>query len=284
MSLATTQELLRSAASRGLGIGAFNVITLEYAEAIVSGAEQAGSPVILQLSENATRFHHGNMAPIAAAMREIAVSATVPVSLHLDHVEDQEILYRSADAGFSSIMFDAGSLPYQDNVEATRKAAGWAHARGLSIEAELGYVGGKDTQVSNAHSPGIRTDPGQAAEFVTATEVDALAVAVGSSHAMTARTALLDAELIRELRAAVPVPLVLHGSSGVSEENLAHAVECGIVKVNVGTILSIAYTSTVRSVLARQPSLNDPRQYLSEARDEIAAVVANFIALISGSP
>ena len=146
-------------------------------------------------------------------------------------------------------MVDGGALPYDRNVAVTAEATALLHERGLAVEAELGYVGGKDTQVTNAHAPGVRTDPRQAAEFTHATGVDALAVAVGSSHAMTTRTAELDVDLIAALRDAVPVPLVLHGSSGVPDDALRAAVRAGIVKVNIGTALNIAYTGAVRTAL-----------------------------------
>lgn len=281
MPLTTTQQILDTASANRAGVGAFNVITLEYAEAIVEGAEAADQPVILQLSENATKFHRGNPRPIAAAMRALAETATIPVSLHLDHVEDEELLHASAAAGFSSVMFDAGQLAYEANVAATSAAALWAHAQGMSIEAELGYVGGKDTQAQSAHVVGVRTDPEQAAEFVAATGVDALAVAVGSSHAMSSRTASLDRDLIQRLAQAVGVPLVLHGSSGVPEEDLAAAIESGMTKVNVGTILSIAYTQAVRHALKQNPQLSDPRKYLDPARNNISGQVQDYLRVIS---
>ena len=281
MPLTTTAELLREAARRRTGLGAFNVVTLEYAEAIVTGAEAADRPVILQLSENAARFHAGRLRPIAAAMRELAAASSVPVSLHLDHVEDTDLLHAAADAGFSSVMVDAGRLPYEENVAATREAADWAHAHGLSVEAELGYVGGKETQVASAHDAGVRSEPTQAAEFVAATGVDALSVAVGISHAMQERTARLDDELIAALYAAVPVPLVLHGSSGVAEAELASAVAAGMTKVNVGTILGTAYTRTVRELLDGSPELTDPRAYIAPARTAVAEVVTGFLRVVA---
>lgn len=283
MPLITTQQILGEATAAHRGAGAFNVITLEYAEAILTGAEAVGRPVILQLSENATRFHGGNPRPLAAGMRELAATAGVPVSLHLDHVEDEELLHAAASAGFSSVMFDAGRLEYDANVAATSRAAQWAHDHGLSIEAELGYVGGKDTQVRSAHATGVRTDPQQAADYVAATGVDALAVAVGSSHAMSSRTASLDHELIRRLAQAVRVPLVLHGSSGVPDDDLAAAVDAGMTKINVGTILSIAYTRGVRQTLESDPDLTDPRRYLAPARDNITAQVVAFLGVVGGS-
>lgn len=279
MAVTTTARLLAEAARLGRGVGAFNVITLEYAEAIVTGAETAGRPVILQLSENAAKFH-GRLRPVTAAMAELAAAAAVDVALHLDHVEDEELLRQSVDAGFSSVMFDAGRLPYGDNLASTSRAAEWAHQHGLSVEAELGYVGGKDTQVTSAHAPGTRTDPDQATEYVRATGVDALAVAVGSSHAMTSRVAALDTDLIAALKAAVGVPLVLHGSSGVPDDDLAAAVAAGITKVNVGTLLSVAYTSSIRQSLAAEPEASDPRGYLQAARGRIADVVAGLLRVV----
>jgi fructose-bisphosphate aldolase class II len=278
MPLVSTRQILDESRAKGVGVGAFNVITLEHAEAIVAGAEQAGTAVILQISENAVKFHGGRLAPIAAAAAAVADVATVPVSLHLDHVEDTALLRQTADVGMSSVMFDASKLDYDANVAATRAAAEWAHEHGLHLEAELGEVGGKD----GAHAPGVRTDPAEAAAYVDATGVDALAVAVGSSHAMTTRTAKLDHGLIGELRAAVPVPLVLHGSSGVADEDLRSAVTAGIVKVNIGTILNVAFTSAVRDAL-REPSLVDPRKYLVPARIEMTAVVRRLLTVLTST-
>lgn len=276
MALVSTREIVEAARSRTAGVAAFNVITLEHAEAIVAGAEAADQAVILQVSENAVKFHRGNVFPIAAAASAVAAAATVPVSLHLDHVEDDALLRKAAAAGFSSVMFDASKLPYADNVRATADAAEWAQREGLWMEAELGEVGGKD----GAHAPGVRTDPAQAAQFVDQTGVGGLAVAVGSSHAMTTRTAKLDHQLIAALRDAVPVPLVLHGSSGVADDELTRAVAHGIVKINVGTILNVAFTGAVRRQLSGDVNVVDPRRYLSPARDEIAAVVARILAAL----
>jgi fructose-bisphosphate aldolase class II len=217
--------------------------------------------------------------PLAAALAALASEATVPVSLHLDHVEAAELWRAAADAGYSSVMVDGGSLPYDENVAVTADATAGLHAQGLTVEAELGYVGGKDSQVVSAHAPGVRTDPQQAAEFVTATGVDALAVAVGSSHAMTTQSAELDLDLIAALRDAVPVPLVLHGSSGVPDDTLRAAVGAGIVKVNIGTALNVAYTGALREALAVSAK-HDPRQPLIAARNAVADTVAHLLEVI----
>ena len=254
-------------------IAAFNVITLEYAQGVVIGAERAGLPVLLSVSHNAVRFHDG-LAPIAAACRALADAASVPVALHLDHCESEELVMEAAGLGFASAMFDASTLPYAENVAATARVARRAQERGLWVEAELGEIGGKD----GAHAPGVRTDPSEAAAFVAATGVDALAVAVGSSHAMTSRTARLDIDLIARLAEAAPVPLVLHGSSGVDDIGIRAAVAAGIRKVNVGTQLSAAYSNALRAELGDSA---DPRRALEAAREAISAVVAHLIRVIS---
>jgi len=273
--LCPTGEIV-AAAGGGRGVGAFNVITVEHAEAIVAGAEEAGRPVILQVSENAVRFHGGRLAPIAAAARAVAAASTVAVALHLDHVESDELVRQAAANGFGSVMYDGSRLPYAGNVAATRAVVERCHAHGLWVEGELGAVGGK----GGAHTPGVRTDPVEAARYVEATGVDALAVAVGSAHAMTARTARLDLALIGRLRAAVDVPLVLHGSSGVPDDDLRAAVRDGMVKINIGTALNTAFTGAVRARLAADAAVVDPRTYLAEARGAMAAAVTHALRVV----
>jgi fructose-bisphosphate aldolase class II len=286
MPLVRTGDLVHAAAKTGSAVTAFNVITLEHAEAILTGADAAGADVgvILQISENAVRFHHGRVRPLAAAVAALADELATPAALHLDHVQDEELLRQAADAGFSSVMFDAGALPYAENLERTRAAAGWAHANGLWLEAELGYVGGKPDAPKSAHAAGVRTDPDEAVDFVARTGVDALAVAVGSSHAMTTRTASLDVQLIATLAEKVPVPLVLHGSSGVDDENLKRAVRAGIRKVNIGTALNLAMTGAVRNRLDADPALVDPRTYLAAGREAMAEAVHRLSLVVSRGP
>lgn len=276
MPIARTADLVAAAYRAGSGLAAFNVITLEHAEAIVAGAERCDKPVILQISENAVKFHHNRLRPIAAAAVAVADAAAVGVAVHLDHVEDEKLLHACADVGVSSVMFDASKLDYESNIAATKAAAQWAHRNDLFLEAELGEVGGKD----GAHAPGVRTDPDEAAAFVAATGVDALAVAVGSSHAMSDRTATLDFDLIARLREAVTIPLVLHGSSGVSDTDLRTAVAAGITKINVGTLLNVRFTAAVRAHLDADQKVNDPRRYLAPARDAITDAVAAMVTAI----
>ncbi|MFJ8199465.1 ketose-bisphosphate aldolase [Streptomyces sp. NPDC096152] len=286
MPLAATGELITAAAAARSAVAAFNVITLEHVEAVVAGAEAAGTPVVLQVSENAVRFRYGRMLPLARAAVAAAERASVPVALHLDHVQSDDLLRQARDAGFSSVMYDASRLPYNENLAATGAAAEWAHAQGLWIEAELGEIGGKNGRPPlDAHAPGARTDPAEAHAFVTDSGVDALAVAVGNTHAMTERTAALDHDLIKRLAGALDVPLVLHGSSGVPDAELAAAVAGGIAKVNVGTALNIAMTGAIRDFLAGRPEAVDSRTYLGVGREAMVAEVRRLVAVLgSGRP
>jgi fructose-bisphosphate aldolase, class II len=280
MSTAATGDLVAAAARENRAVAAVNVITLEHAEAICAAAAECGVPVILQISENAVRFHGGRVRPITAAAAEVARAAAVPVALHLDHVTDEALVAQAADAGFSSVMFDAAALPYEENVARTARAARLAHDGGLWVEAELGYVGGKPEAPQSAHAAGVRTDPTEAADYVARTGVDALAVAVGSRHAMTARTAVLDLELVERLHARLAVPLVLHGSSGVPDEQLRAAAAAGVRKINVGTALNVAMTRAIRASLAEDDRLVDPRAYLAPAREAMAGTVGHLLGVL----
>jgi fructose-bisphosphate aldolase class II len=280
MPLVPAADLVRSAAAAGTGVGAFNVIHLETAEALVEASALAGLPVILQISQNCADYH-GGLEPVGLATLAVARAAATPVAVHLDHAEREELVDEAIALGFGSVMFDGGALPYDENVALTARVAARAHAAGVFVEGELGEVGGKD----GAHAPGVRTDPDEAAAFVAATGVDALAVAVGSSHAMTDRTAALDLELIGRLHAALPVPLVLHGSSGVADDEIARAIAAGMTKINVSTHLNGFFTRAIRDVLDQRPDIVDSRKYVREGRAAVAGEAARMLrnfALLGG--
>lgn len=269
MSVVGIDALFADAEARGRALPAFNVITLEHAEAIVEAAAGAGRDLVLALSENAIRYHHGGAEPVLGAVHLLASRADARIAVHLDHLTDDALLHAAVTGPLrpyvSSLMYDGGALDYPENLARTHEVVSAGHAAGLWVEAELGFVGGKEAAVS-AHAPGVRTDPAEAAHFVSTTGVDALAVAVGTSHAMTTRTARLDHRLVAALAAAVPVPLVLHGSSGVPDDELRRAVTAGMVKINVGTALNLAMTASLRSSLEADPDVTDPRRYLAPAR------------------
>jgi fructose-bisphosphate aldolase class II len=278
MPLVTTASIVDAAHAAGHGVGSFNVILLEHAEAIAAGAAAAGAPAILQISENCVRYH-GDLAPIVTGALAVAADASAPIAVHLDHATDRALVERAVELGVGSVMFDASVLDYAANVAATAEVVEFCHARDVWVEAELGEVGGKD----GVHAPGARTDPEEALAYVKATGVDGLAVAVGTSHAMLTRDATLDFELISKLAARVRVPLVLHGSSGVADDDLTAAVRRGMTKVNIATQLNKVFTAAVRARLADEPELVDPRKYLGPGRDAIAGEVARLLGVLAAT-
>ena len=276
MTLVRTAEIVDRAVRAGTAAVAFNVLHLETAEALAAAAEQTGVPLILGISENCIRYH-GGLLPLLRATLAVAEGSPAELSVHLDHITDPVLIREGVAAGVSSVMIDASALPYDRNVAVTADMTAWCHRRGVYVEAELGEVGGKD----GVHAPGARTDPAQALAFVRATGVDALAVAVGSSHAMTERTITLDKDLIAALHAALPVPLVLHGSSGVPDEEIRRAVAAGMTKINISTHLVAVFTDTVREVLSARPELVDSRKYLGPARDAVTEEAARLLRVLT---
>jgi len=269
-------RLLLDAHAKNVGVGAFNVILLEHAEAIVAGAENAGLPVILQISENCVNYH-GSLRPIVVACVEIARRAKVEVLVHLDHVKDVALIVDAIDAGADSVMYDGSHLPYEENAATTRHVVELCHARGVAVEAELGEVGGKD----GVHAPGARTSVEEAVAFVAATGVDALAVAVGNSHAMNDRVIVVDHALIGRLASGISVPLVLHGSSGLDDAQLALAVRNGMTKINISTHLNGLFTRAAREILAGDVTLVDPRKYVAAGKFAVAVEVERLLRVIS---
>ncbi|MGO2047004.1 MAG: class II fructose-bisphosphate aldolase, partial [Brachybacterium tyrofermentans] len=274
MPLIPLAPAARAARSRGEGLAAFNVVHVENAEAFASAAARAGSPVVLQISQNAARYH-GGLAPIGLATLEIARAAEADVVVHLDHADDLDLVREALDLGVSSIMYDGSKLPDEENRARTAEVVRAAHDLGVSVEAELGEVGGKD----GVHSPTARTDPAEAARFVADTGVDLLAVAVGTSHAMTERTALLDLALIEEIASAVEVPLVLHGSSGVADADIQAAIRAGMTKINVSTHLNTVFTGAVRELLETDPDMVDTRTWMRAGREAGAEEAARLMTL-----
>jgi fructose-bisphosphate aldolase class II len=270
MPLATMPDALADVRA----LCAFNAVQLELAEGIVAGAEAAGTPVVLQLSENAVAFH-GALAPIGDAFLALARASAVDVVVHLDHATDEALVDEAIALGFTSVMYDGAHHDYADNAARTADVVARARAAGVWVEAELGAIGGKD----GAHAPGVRTDPAEAARFVADTGVDALAVAVGSEHAMRERSASLDLGLIEAIAASTGLPLVLHGSSGVADATIVAAVSAGMRKINIGTHVGRVFADAVRRALA-DDALIDPRRFMAPARAAVATEVTRMLGVI----
>lgn len=274
--LAGLREVLDPAVAARTGVGAFNVTCLEHAEALIWGAEAANLPVVLQVSENAILYHR-SLEPILIATVALARNADIPAVVHLDHVTDVDLVHAGVALGATSVMFDGSRRSYDENVAVTADVVRHCHHKGVQVEAELGAVGGKQ----GAHAATARTNPDEAVAFVTDTDVDALAVAVGSSHAQLERTTRLDLDLVRKLESVVGVPLVLHGSSGLPDDELVRAVRAGLTKINIGTHLNATLTRSVRRTLNEQPRLVDPRKYLGPARDEVAREAERLLRMLA---
>jgi fructose-bisphosphate aldolase, class II len=274
LMLRSLRDLALRAQSEGTGLGAFNVIHLEHATAFIRAAERVGCPVVLQISENAA-IYQGGLEPICLATLALARSSSAPVVVHLDHAEDTELIREAVRLGVSSVMYDGSKLPDEKNRAMTREMADLCHESGVDLEAELGEVGGKN----GVHDPSARTSPADASQFVADTGADLLAVAVGSSHAMTTRDAHLDEDLIRAIRAVVGVPLVLHGSSGISDAGMRSAIRAGITKINVSTHLNKVFTGSVRLTLANDAGMVDSRKWMAPARRAIEDEAARLLKM-----
>lgn len=275
MSRTTSEKLIAEKVNSSTAIGAFNVILLEHAEALVMGAEKSQLPLILQISENCVKYH-GALKPISIATIAIAEASSLPISVHLDHAESEELVKEALDLGYDSVMFDGSKLGYKENVQASQRMRALCDSYGVTLEVEIGEVGGKD----GVHAPGIRTKPREAKDFADETGANLIAVAVGSSHAMSTRDASLDFRLIRDIASEVNIPLVLHGSSGVSDADLQEAVRAGMRKINIATHLNGIFTDRVRAELDKNPSLTDPRKYIGLSRDDVSDEVARLLKLL----
>jgi fructose-bisphosphate aldolase class II len=276
MTITDPALLFQTAIDKNKAVCAFNVIQIEHAEAIVAAAEQSGADVILQLSQNAVAYH-GALEPIGLAMLSCAKNSSSRIAVHLDHADDEDLIAESLNLGFNSIMFDGSKFDYETNVDKTIQMARLTKSKGAWLEAELGEIGGKD----GVHAATARTVPAEATEFVAATGVNSLAVAIGSSHAMTSQDARIDFELVSELAAAVNIPLVMHGSSGVALLDIQKAVSLGIRKVNISTELNKSMTEAIKTVLSDNPAVVDPRKYFAFGRQALKSSTQAYLEAIS---
>lgn len=281
MPLVTSRAILERAYKDHYAVGAFNANNMEQVQAVIEAAEEERAPVILQVSQGAIRYC--GLAFAAGLVKIAAAEATVPVVLHLDHGTDFEQNVRCLQAGFTSLMFDGSKLPFDQNVAITKRVVEIAHPCGIPVEAELGKVLQAKDSVTQADVENAMTDPLEARRFVDFTGCDSLAVAVGSVHAMRAKEATLDIARVEAIRQQVTVPLVLHGSSGVTEASIVAAIEHGIAKVNVATYLNEAFVEGMRRGLAKYPDEVDPRKSLQMARDAVKERVREKLRLFKSS-
>lgn len=256
MPLVTSEKMLAEAREGGYAVGAFNVENMEMVKAVIAAAEEVKAPVMLQTTPSTVKY--GTLETYFAMVSAEAKKASVPVCLHLDHGSSFELAVQAIKAGYTSVMIDGSHEDFEHNVELTKKVVDVAKACGIPVEAELGKVGGKEDDLE-AEEDG-NTDPKEAKEFVERTGVSSLAIAIGTAHGFYAGTPVLDKERVSEVKELVSVPLVLHGASGLSDEDVKECVRRGMCKVNFATELRVAYTEAGKKLLQEKPETFDPKK------------------------
>lgn len=276
MPLVSMTEMLNKAKAEGYAVGQFNLNNLEFTQAILQAAEEEKSPVILGVSEGAARYM-GGFTTVVKMVEGLLVDykITVPVAIHLDHGSSFEKCKEAIDAGFTSVMIDASHHPFEENVETTKKVVEYAHSKGVSVEAELGTVGGQEDDV--VAEGVIYADAKECDELVKQTGIDCLAPALGSVHGPYKGEPNLGFKEMEEIGKLTGMPLVLHGGTGIPTKDIQKSISLGTAKINVNTENQIASAKAVRETLAAKPEEYDPRKYLGPARDAIKATVIGKI-------
>ena len=307
MPLVTTTEMFKKAYAGGYAVGAFNVNDMEMVQAIVEAANELNSPVILQVSAGARKY--ANPVYLRHLVEAAVETTNIPIAMHLDHGADFEICKASIDGGFTSVMIDASSKPWEENIAITKKVVEYAHDHGVVVEAELGKLAGIEDDVNVAASDAMFTSPDEVEEFTSRTGIDSLAIAIGTSHGAykfkPGQDPKLRIDILEEVGRRLPgFPIVLHGASsvpqdqvaivnefggsmpnaiGIPESELRKAAKLAVCKINIDSDLRVAFTAAVRKHLAENPSHFDPRQYLGDARANMKELVKHKITDVLGS-
>ena len=281
MPFATNVELMRKARQGGYAVGAFNINNMESAQAVVGAAVAERSPVIIACTPGAMKY--AGVSYLSAIARTASEEAAVPVSLHLDHGLTIEHVQACLDAGFSSVMIDASSRPFEENVRLTRMVVKIARPAGVSVEAELGRIAGAEDALTTGDREASMTDPEEAAEFCRLTGVDALAVSIGNAHGWYKGEPKLDFDRLGAIRERVDALLVLHGASGIPDDMIRRACAVGVDKINIDTEIRDAFRQAVAVFLEANPDVIDPRKILGPAREAMKGVVARKMRLFGSS-
>jgi len=281
MPLVTMTELLEKAEKGKYAVGAFNCNNMEIVQAIVAAAEAEQAPAIIQASQGAIKY--AGLDYISGMVKIAAENTDVPICLHIDHGTDFQQVMGCIRKGFTSVMIDGSKLALEENIALTNKVLDVAKAVGVSVEAELGKIGGTEDDVTVTEREAALTDPEEAKTFVEATGVDALAIAIGTAHGQYKGEPKLDFDRLKRVRELVDVPIVLHGSSGVPGDAIVKAIELGVRKVNIDTNLREAFVNRARQVMAEKPNEIDPRKILGPAREAMTEVIREKIRLFGSS-
>ncbi|HEY8364524.1 MAG TPA: tagatose-bisphosphate aldolase subunit GatY [Haloplasmataceae bacterium] len=270
-----TKEMLNKAMNEGYAIPAFNIHNLETLKAVVEQAEVMKSPVILAATPGTVK--HAGLEYLMALTEVASKLYSIPVTLHLDHHEDVSAIKKAIDLGVRSVMIDASLYDFETNVKIVKEVTDYAHRYGATVEAELGKLGGQEDDLLVDEKDAMYTNPKQAKEFVERTNIDSLAVAIGTAHGVYEKEPVLDIERLKEIRKIVDIPLVLHGASGVPFVQVRECIKAGISKVNIATELKIPFANGLKSYFKEHPEANDPRKYFQNAIEEMRKVVLEKI-------
>lgn len=274
MPLVSMKEMLIHAKENHYAVGQFNINNLEFTQAILQAAQEENSPVILGVSEGAAKYM-GGFKLIVTMVKELmeAYKVTVPVAIHLDHGPSLEMCIKAIHAGFTSVMFDGSHYPLEKNIELTKRVVEVAHAVGVSVEAELGRIGGQEDDLSVEDAEAMYAIPAECDQLVRETGVDCFAPALGSVHGPYKGEPRLGFDRMKEVKELTGVPLVLHGGTGIPTKDIQRAISLGTAKINVNTESQISATKAVREVLSAKPKEYDPRKFLGPAREAIKDTV-----------
>lgn len=281
MPLVSMNAFLPQAKKEGFAVGQFNVNNLEYVQAIIEAGKEERSPLIFGASEGAIRYM--GLSNVVALAKAAAKEADVPVALHLDHGSSFDVVMKCIQAGFSSVMFDGSHYPFEENIRLTKKVVEAAHAVGVSVEGELGTIGGVEDDLNVSEEDAALADPEQAIRFWEETKVDAMAIAVGTAHGMYKGEPKIRYDIIEKVSSQIEAPIVLHGGSGVPDESIQKAISLGVGKINVNTENQVAMAKVVRELLDNNPDMIDPRKYLGPAREAIKETVKEKMRLFGSS-
>lgn len=273
--LVTGKEILDKANRGGYAVGAFNINNMEILQAVIETAEEENAPVIVSTSEGAISY--AGIGYLSAMVRFAASKASVPVCLHLDHGTTYETIMQCIANGWTSVMIDGSHAPLEENILLTKEVVKVAHACNVSVEAELGRLGGVEDNISVSERDACFTDPEEALHFVEQTGVDSLAIAIGTAHGKYKGKPNLDMARLEKIKKMLQIPIVLHGASGVPEDQITRAIELGINKINIDTDLRLAFTEGIKSVIVGSPDVYDPRKICKPGKDAIKAVVKSKI-------
>ena len=277
--LVTSLELLEDAKKNHYAVGAFNVENMEMVIAVLKAAEETKSPVIMQTTPGTIKYAGADF--YFANIKAAAERASVPVVCHLDHGNNFEIAVSAFHTGYTSIMIDGSKLSFEENISLTKSVVKVCHAGGVPVEAELGRVGGKEDGLDNTKTENPFTDPGEAAEFVERTGCDSLAVAVGTAHGVYKGVPQINFDVLSKIHELVNIPLVLHGTSGVPDEQVTECIKTGVCKVNYATDLRIAFTRGIKEYIKNNPDAFDPKKYGVVAIEEVKKYTAQKMLLMA---